>query len=49
MITVLPTQAQPKSHTFHHFSIGAIKSTTFIPVSNTSALVVNSENFGASL
>jgi len=49
MITVFPTQAHPNKPTFPHFNIGAIKSTTLIPVSNTSAFVVNSLNFGASL
>jgi len=49
MITVFPTHAQPKSQTFHHLSIGAIKSITLIPVSKTSAFVVKSLNFGASL
>jgi hypothetical protein len=49
MITVFQTHAQPKSQTFHHLSIGAIKSTTFIQVSRISALVVKSLNFGASL
>jgi hypothetical protein len=49
MITVFQTHAQPKSQTFHHFNIGAIKSTTLIQVSKISALVVKSLNFGASL
>jgi hypothetical protein len=49
MITVFQTHAQPKSQTFHHFNIGAIKSTTLIQVSRISALVVKSLNFGASL
>jgi len=49
MITVFPTQAHPKRPTFPHFNIGAIRSTTLIPVSKTSAFVVSSENFGASL
>jgi hypothetical protein len=49
MITVLPTQAHPKRPTFHHLSIGAIRSTTLIQVSKTSAFVVKSLNFGASL
>jgi hypothetical protein len=49
MITVLPTQAHPKRPTFPHLSIGAIRSTTLIQVSKTSAFVVKSLNFGASL
>jgi hypothetical protein len=49
MITVFQTHAQPKSQTFHHFNIGAIRSTTFIQVSKSSAFVVKSLNFGASL
>ena len=49
MITVLPTHAHPKRPTFQPFSIGAIKSTTLIPVSKSSAFVVNSVNSGASL
>ncbi|MBT6778673.1 hypothetical protein HOA93_02645 [bacterium] len=49
MITVLPTHAQPNRPTLPHFNIGAIKSTTFIPVSKTSAFTVKSENSGESL
>jgi hypothetical protein len=46
MMTVFPTHAPPKSPTFPHFSIGAMRSTTFIPVSNTSVFVESSSNFG---
>ncbi len=46
MITVFQTQAHQKSHTFHHFSIGQIRSTTFIQVSNTSVWVDKSWNSG---
>jgi len=49
MITVLPTHAQPNNHTLPHLSIGAIRSTTLIPVSKSSGLVDNSLNFGAGL
>jgi hypothetical protein len=49
MITVLPTHAQPKRPTLPHFNIGAIRSTTLIPVSKTSALVAKSANSGAGL
>jgi len=49
IITVLPTHAQPKSHTFHHFNIGAIRSITLIPVSKISAFVDKFLNSGASL
>jgi hypothetical protein len=49
MITVLPTHAQPKRPTLPHFTIGAIRSTTLIPVSKTSAFVDKSLNNGAAL
>ena len=45
-MTVLPTHAQPKSHTFQPLSIGQIRSTTLIQVSNTSVCVESSSNFG---
>jgi len=47
--TVFPTPAQPNNPTFHPLRIGAIRSTTFIPVSNTSAWLVSSSKDGADL
>ena len=49
MITVFQTPAPPKSPTFPHFSIGAIRSITLIPVSKTSALFARFLNSGAAL
>jgi hypothetical protein len=49
MITVLPTHAQPNRPTLPHFNIGAIKSTTLIPVSKISAFVVRFAKSGAFL
>ena len=46
MITVLPTHAPPKSHTFHPLSIGAMRSITLIPVSKSSALFERSWKSG---
>jgi len=47
--TVLPTPAPPNNPTFHHFKIGASKSTTLIQVSKTSAFVERLTNLGADL
>ena len=46
MMTVFPTHAPPKSPTFPHFSIGAMRSITLIPVSKSSVLVESSSNDG---
>ncbi len=46
MITVFPTQAPPKSPTLPPFSIGAMRSMTLIPVSNTSVFVESSSKLG---
>jgi len=49
IVTVFHTHAHPNNHTLPHFKIGAIRSITLIPVSNTSASFVSSSNFGAGL
>jgi hypothetical protein len=49
IVTVLPTQAHPNNHTFHHFNIGEIRSITLIHVSNISAWFVSSWKVGGFL
>jgi hypothetical protein len=49
IITVFQTQAHPNKPTFHHFKIGAKRSTTLIHVSNISDLIAKSVNSGVDL
>jgi hypothetical protein len=49
IITVFHTHAHQNNHTFHHFSIGATRSNTFIHVSKTSALLLSSVKAGDGL